>query len=92
MNNTRQRSTALALAASQLLAASGADVTAPVAILPLAKVMQEQTGCHITTAKSHIARAIRKARHEMAVDQFVDAELSRIWGGTRPGAGRPKTT
>ena len=80
MTNTRSYSQSLAAAASQLLAASGADITKPVPVLPLAKQMAEATGCHITTAKSHIARAIRRARHEP----------DPTWGGTRPGAGRPK--
>lgn len=82
MTNTRAYSAALAQAASDLLAASGEDVTQPVKVLPLAKRMAQETGCHISTAKQHIARAARLARHE--------STEPAAWGGTRPGAGGPK--
>ncbi len=38
------------------------------------------TNCHITSAKSNIAKAIRRARYGM---------IKGKWGGTRPGSGRP---
>lgn len=81
MNNTKARSEEIQAAARALLVARGVDITQQVA-RPLVKALAEQTGCHIDTAKRHVAAAIRRARGEQA----------RAWGGARPGAGRPKAT
>lgn len=79
--NTKSRSEELQTLAAEILAASGADVTKGVEIRPLAKIMADRSGCHYTTAKQHIAKAIRRARHK-----YQDP----TWGGKREGAGRPK--
>lgn len=43
----------------------------------------EATDCHYDTAKRNVAKALRKGR-------FAEMQ-KRGWGGTRPGAGRPKS-
>jgi len=80
---TRQYSDSIALAAREIVAASAVDITQPVPILPLARQLMERTGCSITTAKSHIAKAVRLARGELIT--------SPAWGGLRtPAGGRPR--
>lgn len=80
---TRQYSDSIALAAAEIVAASGVDLTATVPILPLAKQVQARTGCGIDAAKRHVAKAIRLARHELTD--------SPAWGGRRtPAGGRPR--
>lgn len=79
---TRIYSDSIALAAREIVAASAVDITQPVSILPLAKLLQEQTGCSRDTAKRHVAKAIRLARGELI--------NSSTWGGKRtPSGGRP---
>jgi len=78
--NTKARSLKLQALAIEILTASGASLTERVEIRPLAKIMAEKSGCHYTTAKQHIAKAIRRARHTL---QPVE------WGGKREGSGRP---
>lgn len=82
-NNTKARSEELQTLAAEILAASGVDVTERVEIRPLAKLMSDKAGCHYTTAKQHIARAVRRARGKL---------VEPGWGGYRVGAGRPKQT
>jgi hypothetical protein len=79
--NTKARSEELQTLAAEIVAASGVSLTERVELRPLAKLMAERSGCHYTTAKQHIAKAMRRARHK-----FQPAE----WGGKRDGAGRPK--
>lgn len=79
--NTKERNEELRAEAAKILEASGADVNQAVEILPLAKLLAALAGCHIDTAKTHMARAVRLARGKMVKE--------REWGGTRPGAGRP---
>ena len=79
-HNTRARSEEIQNAARTLLAAHNIDVREQVVLLPLAKELTKLTGCEISTAKRHIAKAIRRERG-------VRAEAR--WGGSRPGAGRP---
>ena len=81
MNNTKQRNAEIAAAARQVLAESGADITDAVAILPLAKQLVTRTGCHISTAKRHVAKAVRVARGEL---------VASGWGGKREGAAAPE--
>lgn len=79
---TRQYSDSIALAARQIVAASGMDITQHIPTLPLAKLLQAETGCSRDTAKRHVARAIRLARGELITAQ---------WGGLRtPAGGRPR--
>ena len=79
--NTKARSEELQTIAAAIVAASGVSLTERVELRPLYKLMAKQSGCHYTTAKQHIAKAIRRARHK-----FQPVE----WGGKRNGAGRPK--
>jgi len=80
---TRQYSDSIALAARNIVAASAVDITQPVHILPLAKLLMAEAGCSIDTAKRHIARAVRLARGELIT--------SPAWGGHRtPAGGRPR--
>lgn len=78
--NTKARSEELQEAARTLLVTHEVDVNNQVALLPLAKDLMRLTGCEISTAKRHIAKAVRRARGVLS-----DAQ----WGGSRPGAGRP---
>lgn len=79
--NTKARSQELATLAAEILAASGISLTETAPIRTLAKLMADRSGCHYTTAKQHITKAIRRARHDL---QPIE------WGGKREGAGRPK--
>jgi len=76
----KKRTQQLAAIAAEILAESGVDVSQRVEIRPLAKLMKARCDAHYETCKRHIARAVRRARGEMAGQ----------WGGRRPGAGRPK--
>ncbi len=80
--NTKARNEELQILAAEIVAASGVSLTERAEIRPLAKLMAERSGCHYTTAKQHIAKAMRRARYK----KFQTAE----WGGKRDGAGRPK--
>lgn len=82
--NSKARSEAIQRAARALLQEQQIDVNEQVVILPLAKLLVDRERCHLTTAKIHIATAIRRARG--------DITARRVWGGPRPGAGRPKET
>lgn len=79
------RTTTLQALAADILAASGIDpkrqTTRPQR-LALARELAKRGKCHISTAKHHIARAMRRARHP-------DWQPPQH-GGARPGAGRPK--
>jgi len=79
--NTKARSLELQALAAEIVAASGISLTEKTGVRPLAKLMAEKSGCHYTTAKNHIAKAIRRARYAL---QPVE------WGGKREGSGRPK--
>lgn len=78
---SKARSDAIQEAAHRLLDEYQIDITRQVIILPLARDLAQRINCHIDTAKRHISRAIRYARGE---------ETARVWGGPRPGAGKPK--
>lgn len=80
--NSKARSEAIQRTARALLIEQQIDVNEQVVILPLAKLLVDRELCHLTTAKIHIATAIRRARGQISKE--------RQWGGTRPGAGRPK--
>ena len=79
--NTRERSDALHTAARALITARGLDVTADSVPRALAVDFAAAEGCTLETARRHLARAARLMRGEASAAQ---------WGGTRPGAGRPK--
>lgn len=81
--NTKQRSEEIQEAAASLLVEMNINIAERVEIRPLAKILAGQTGCHYTTAKTHVARAVRRARGEL---------VKTSWGGARPGAGRPIQT
>ena len=80
MNNTRERSDHFQAAARALLVARGIDITRQVDIRALAIDLAATEGCHLDTAKRHVAKAVRRSRGELSAD----------WGGVRPGAVRPK--
>jgi hypothetical protein len=58
-------------------------------LLGMAKVVKEQTQCHISTAKRNIAKALRRARYKIVKERAVE-EAEAEWGGQRPGAGPPE--
>jgi hypothetical protein len=61
--------------AKEVLEESEIDITQPLGknLLPLAKIVAQQTSCHIDTAKRNIAKAARIAR----------GEIVGQWGGSR---------
>jgi len=78
--NTRARSAALQDAARALIVARGMDATTDTVPRVWAAEFAAQQGCTIETARRHLAKAARRMR----------GEVSAVWGGTRPGAGRPR--
>lgn len=84
--NTRARSDALQQAARALITARGLDATLDSVPHDWAAEFAGQQGCTIETARRHLAKAARRMRH----DASVEVEAERQWGGTRPGAGRPR--
>lgn len=82
MTNTKARNQEIQAAAMQLVTAAGVDVGERVELRPLAKQLAEQTGCHYTTAKQHVIKAVRRLRHP----DYPDVGQ---WGGSR-GGGRPR--
>jgi hypothetical protein len=78
--NTKERSDAIQAAARALLVEREIDIKQQVLFRPLAQELVKRADCHYDTAKRHIAKAVRRARGEMAAQ----------WGGAREGAGRPK--
>lgn len=79
-SNTKARSEELQAMAAAIVAASGISLTERVELRPLYKLMAEKSGCHYTTAKQHVAKAMRRARGKL---------VESGWGGYRKGAGRP---
>ena len=73
MTNTKARHLEILEAAKAALVENDVDITRPVNILPIAKIVAQQTDCHITTAKNNVAKAIRIARGELVAQ----------WGGNR---------
>ena len=62
----------------------------------LAEQIAAETGCHVKTARGHIAKACRIKRHPKFEGEggylAQGAHPSDVipgWGGVRPGAGRP---
>lgn len=88
--NTRARSEALAAAAAEIIQAAGGieelDQILPhqrkLALQKLYHQLVTATGCHWTTAKTHITKSIRRHRHP-------DETPANTWGGSR-GGGQPK--
>lgn len=88
--NTRARSESLADAATEIIQAAGgieqldqiSPHQRPLELQKLYHKMVTSTGCHLTTAKNHIAKSIRRQRHP-------DETPVNTWGGSR-GGGRPK--
>ncbi|MHC4617973.1 MAG: hypothetical protein ACYTEQ_09490 [Planctomycetota bacterium] len=88
--NTRARSEALATAAAEIIQAAGGieqldripKHQRPLKLQKLYHQMVDQTGCHWTTAKNHIAKSLRRQRHP-------DETPANTWGGSR-GGGRPR--
>lgn len=87
MNNTKTRSLEIYAAAVAALTESGADITDAVDVLPIAKVVEARTGCHVYTAKRHVAKAVRRARFEL-LDMSTQIVIDN-WGGSRPNSGPP---
>jgi hypothetical protein len=79
--NTKSRSEQLQALAAEIVAASGVSLTERAELRPLYRLMAEKSGCHYTTAKQHIAKAMRRARGKL---------VESGWGGYREGSGRPK--
>jgi hypothetical protein len=75
MNNTKARHNEILATAKEVLAESEIDITQSLGknLLPLAKMVAQQTSCHIDTAKRNIAKAVRIAR----------GEVVKQWGGKR---------
>lgn len=88
-NNTKTRHEEIYTAACSALEQAGGivkiDKLDQLERLPilrsLYKTVVDSTNCHIDTAKKNVAKAMRRARY---------AEMQAHWGGSRPGAGRPK--
>lgn len=80
-DSTKERSEKLQALAAEILAASGVDVSQPVSIRPLAKLMETKCDAVYETCKRHIAKAVRRARGHVVASR----------GGYRDGAGRPKS-
>lgn len=88
--NTRARSEALKTTAAEIIQAVGGieelDQILPhqrkLALQKLYHQMVTVTGCHWTTAKTHITKSIRCQRHP-------DETPANTWGGSR-GGGQPK--
>lgn len=90
MTNTKARHEEILSAAVEVLdAAGGVEI---IDALPqderflqlreMAKMVAEETACHIDSAKRNIAKALRRARHGI---------MKKKWGGLRsPVGGRPK--
>jgi hypothetical protein len=74
-NNTKARHNEILTTAKEVLAENEIDITQPLGknLLPLAKIVAQQTSCHIDTAKRNIAKATRIAR----------GEVVKQWGGNR---------
>lgn len=62
----KERILELQALATQILTASGADVSQAVAVRPLAKALVKRTGCSYRTALRHIELAILRARNGQA--------------------------
>ena len=80
--NSRARSQEIKAAAAAFLETRHIDVIGPVSLRLLAVDLAKEVGCHYTTARIAIARAIRRKRSEIVEE--------RRHGGPRPGSGRPK--
>lgn len=78
--NTKARSLEIQAAARALLLAHGWKPEEQVPYRELAPALMEQVGCAVDTAKRNLVKAGRILRGEEAAQ----------WGGTRPGAGRPR--
>ena len=71
--------------ASELLAASGVDVTAfPIDTYPLYRTMSDHGGISMARSRGYMARAIRRARF------VASGQPKPTRGGLRAGAGRKK--
>lgn len=89
MNNTKQRHQEIYTAACSALEQAGGvakidDMPQPerVALLrSLYKQIADDASCHIGSAKTNLAKAMRRARYGI---------MQSRWGGKRDGAGRPK--
>lgn len=89
-NNTKSRHEEIYTAACSALERAGGvikvDQLPPderlATLRNLYKTLADSTNCHIDTAKKNVAKAMRRARY---------AEMQAHWGGSRPGAGRPKS-
>lgn len=71
------------MAAQKILADSGVDVTVQVKLQPLARQLANASGCNYETAKRHMAKAVRRARHP-------DYELPKRGGVRENKGGRPR--
>lgn len=80
--NSKANSQAIHAAAHALLDELGIDVTKAVEVRTLAKMLERRGVCHYTTARVHLAQAVRQKRGELV-------KLHQGWGGTRDGAGYP---
>jgi len=87
--NTKARSQEIYAAAASALEAVGGVVKVDQApemerylvLRQMADIVVSQTGCTLESARRNVAKAMRKARYGV---------MQERWGGTRPGAGRPK--
>lgn len=87
--NTKQRHEEIfAAAQAQLQQAGGVEAIDNLdnperlaALRQMYKAVEAETSCHYETAKSNVAKALRRARYGV---------MQKRWGGKRPGAGRPK--
>jgi len=74
MTNTKKRHQEILSAAQKMLIDLNVDVTQHYSFLPIAKELAAKTNCHITTAKSNLAKAARLKRGQI---------MKHNWGGKR---------
>lgn len=89
-HNTKARSLEIFTAAASTLEAVGGVVKVDETpelerystLRQMADAVVLQTGCTLEAARRNVAKAMRRARYGV---------MQERWGGTRPGAGRPKS-
>ena len=81
MDNNKATFKELKNAADKIVARMAPELQFTLGQWKAARKLRAETGCHLTTAKRHIKRAIARAYGE---------ETQREWGGAREGGGFTK--
>jgi hypothetical protein len=88
--NSKARSQQIFIAAASKVEAVGGVVKVDqtpesdrrILLRRMTETVVADTGCTMESARRNVAKAMRRARYGV---------MQERWGGTRPGAGRPKT-